>query len=588
MDFDVFFIEFRELRTTSFEVEITMTKRKAGWILVLLIMVAELMTTCTPPAMALDGGTLRINPRNGWKAFEVISFAEDPTGDGFTWSMPHTFDGLGALLSDASTLRVQVNHEVLDATISEVDLDLSSLKTAIGNTISGGTTGGVSFVTSARQAYDRWSSDGGASWTNTSDPNNTSFNRFCSGQSYLPNTFGAGRGFVDNVYITGEESFGIASFERLFAIDLDNRDFYQLSGVAGSAPGGIGGMPKDSWENAALLDTGETDHVALLLSPDGGTQIMKMFIGEKGKDVNGNASNDFLARNGLAFGSYYYLNDVLPAIGTPSVDGTFDTTTAGALFASKMEDVDTSPSDPTRAVLGNQNFGLFTFDFDFDFTSGSFSAAGSSFSITKTQNDVSNTLGTFGDPDNVDWSAATVLNGTTYPDGLIFVNEDNSNGEIWVNAPDGSDLTLIGDTAGIGTSTETSGILDISALVGFNPGSVLLTSSQGTIPSLSVLINPFAKLDNADFDGDGDRDGTDFLTWQRNFGTGTLQTEGDAQNDGDVDRFDLDVWEAQYGTPPPLSAAAAVPEPSTMLLALSAGLALVARRRSANSTGCNP
>ncbi len=153
-----------------------------------------------------------------------------------------------------------------------------------------------------------------------------------------------------------------------------------------------------------------------------------------------------------------------------------------------------------------------------------------------------------------------------------------------MNAPDGSDLTLIGDTAGISTSTETSGILDISALVGYNPGSVLLTSNQGNIPSLSVLIAP----QNADFDGDDDRDGADFLTWQRNFGTGTSQTEGDAENDGDVDRFDLDVWESQYGSPPPLSTATAVPEPSTMVLALSAGLALVARRRSAKPTGCNP
>ncbi len=119
------------------------------------------------PAMALDGGTLRVNPRNGWKAFEVISLFDDPNGDGFTWSMPGTFDGLGARLSDASTLRVQVNHETSDATISEVNLDLSSFKTAIGNTISGGTTGGVSFVNSARQAYDRWTSNGGQTWTNT-------------------------------------------------------------------------------------------------------------------------------------------------------------------------------------------------------------------------------------------------------------------------------------------------------------------------------------------------------------------------------------------------------------------------------------
>ncbi len=525
----------------------------------LLVVLGLSLTVCVPDSLALDGGTLQINPLNGWKAFEVISIGEDPAGDGFSWAMPAAFDGLGATLSDPSTLRVQVNHEITsDTTISEVNLNLANLKTAITNTISSGTPG-VSFVNSARQAYDRWSSDGGASWTNTSDISNTSFNRFCSGQSYLPNTFGAGRGFVDNVYITGEEGFNNFATNRLFALDLDNRDFYQLSDVAGSATGGIGGMPRDSWENAALLDTGETDHVALLLSPDGGTSTMKMYIGEKGKDANGNPSNDFLARNGLAYGSYYYLNDTLPGSGT-SADGTFDTTTAGALVASKLEDVDTSPSDPTRAVLGNQNFGLFTFDFNLDFGSGSFNPATSDFSITKIQNDVTGVAGTFGDPDNVEWSAPTVINGTAYPDGLIFVNEDSSHGEIWMNAPDGSDLTLIGNTVG---ATESTGIIDISDLVGYNPGSVMLTASQGTA-SLSVLINPFAAKDNADFNGDGVVDGADFLIWQQNVGSGTLQNQGDAENDGDVDNNDLDVWKAQYGSPPPLSAINAVPEPTSM------------------------
>ena len=285
----------------------------------------------------------------------------------------------------------------------------------------------------------------------------------------------------------------------------------------------------------------------------------------------------------MAFGSYYYLNDVLPTVlGSTSTNGTFDTTAGGALASSKLEDVDTSPSDPTQVVLGDQDSGLFTLDFNLDFSSGSFDPNASGFSITKTQNDGSSTPGVFNNPDNVDWSAPTAMNGTNYPDGLIFVNEDSSLGEIWMNAPDGSDLLKIGETTSAGT--ESSGILDISDLVGYNPGSVLLTSNQGLADSLTVLIAP----QNADFDGDGDRDGADFLIWQSNVGTGTLQTQGDADNDGDVDEFDLAVWEAQYGIPPPLAAATAVPEPNCMVLMLSAGLALVARRRFAQPTGPNP
>ena len=184
--------------------------------------------------------------------------------------------------------------------------------------------------------------------------------------------------------------------KELFSVQTD------AMAETGSAAGGIGGMPFDSWENAALLDTGESNHIALLLAPDGGTRNMPMYIGEKGKDANGNASSDFLARNGLAYGSYYYLNDALPDIGT-STDGTFDTTTLGALNSGHIEDIDTSPSNPTQVVLGDQDSGLFTFDFAFDFAGGSFNAAASSFSITKIQNHINDTDGAFGDADNVEW-----------------------------------------------------------------------------------------------------------------------------------------------------------------------------------------
>ncbi len=426
-----------------------------------------------------------MNPRNGWAALEVISIRDNPADDGFDWAMPSTFDGIGALLVAPSTLRLQVNHEKSDASISEVNLDLALFQRAIHG------ESGLHFVTSARQAYDRWTSDGGATWTDTSDTSNTNFYRFCSGQSYLPDTFGPGRGFVDDIYITGEEG----STKRLFALDLDTRDFYQLSGTTGSASGGLGGMPFDAFENAALLDTGESDHVALLLSPDGGSQKMQLFIGEKGKDASGNASSSFLARNGLAYGSYYYLNDELPvSSGTTSADGFFDTTISDVLHSSKLEDIDVSPGHPTRAVLGDQNSGLFTFDFDFDFGTGSFDAGASSFSIFKVHDHHDSTRNAIGDTDNVEWTAPTLLGGKSYPDGLLFVNEDDTLGEIWMTTPDGSELTLIGDTGTTSSATESSGILDISSLVGYRAGSVLLTSNQGSNASLTVLIHPDAAV----------------------------------------------------------------------------------------------
>jgi hypothetical protein len=448
--------------------------------------VFPLIAQCMIPssADALDGGTLRLNTFNGWRAFEVITQGDDPSGDGFIYSMLSTFDGAGAWLVDPLTLRVQVNHETSDAAISEVDLDLIDLQAAISNMISSGSTGGGSFVKSARQAYDRWSSDGGASWTVTSSTSNTSFSRFCSGQAYAPDTFGTYRGFVDEVYITGEE-FGN---DRLFAIDSTNRDFYQLSGTVGSAPGGTGGMPFDSFENAALLDTGETGHVALLLSPDGGSQSLQLYIGEKGQDSSGSASGSFLARNGLAYGSWYYLNASYPSLGNTN-NGTFDTSAAGALSSDKLEDVDTSPSDPTQAVLGDQTSGVFSFDFDLVFGAG-FDAGTSSFTIAK----ISETSGgseSLNSPDNVDWTDTTALGATSDPDGLIFVNEDSSTGEIWRMKPDGSGKIRIASTT---VGAESTGIFDVSEMVGYLPGSILITNNQGSPASMSVLINPDATL----------------------------------------------------------------------------------------------
>ncbi|MDZ4657727.1 MAG: PEP-CTERM sorting domain-containing protein [Bythopirellula sp.] len=71
---------------------------------------------------------------------------------------------------------------------------------------------------------------------------------------------------------------------------------------------------------------------------------------------------------------------------------------------------------------------------------------------------------------------------------------------------------------------------------------------------------------SADFDRDGDVDGRDFLTWQRNVGAANpLQSQGDANFDGSVNGADLEVWQGAYGGA--LTAFTAVPEPSGLLLA---------------------
>lgn len=90
-----------------------------------------------------------------------------------------------------------------------------------------------------------------------------------------------------------------------------------------------------------------------------------------------------------------------------------------------------------------------------------------------------------------------------------------------------------------------------------------------------------AVAEDADFDGDGDVDGSDLLTFQRNIGTVGTPTTGDANGDLMVDGEDLAIFREQFGTGASTVAAGAVPEPATIGLALAclASAAAFGRRR---------
>jgi hypothetical protein len=117
-------------------------------------------------------------------------------------------------------------------------------------------------------------------------------------------------------------------------------------------------------------------------------------------------------------------------------------------------------------------------------------------------------------------------------------------------------------------------------LTDLNPGTYTLKVSGAADWDFGLAWRMATKFDqvSADFDEDGDVDGMDFLTWQRNLGTllGATHGEGDADGDGDVD--DVDLQAVRNGvmpiTPPPMAGggAAAVPEPNS--LALAAGVLL--------------
>lgn len=84
----------------------------------------------------------------------------------------------------------------------------------------------------------------------------------------------------------------------------------------------------------------------------------------------------------------------------------------------------------------------------------------------------------------------------------------------------------------------------------------------------------------ADFNGDGDVNGADFVTWQSNFPKSSSATAamGDADGDGDVDGADFVMWQTNFASAPG-PGVSPVPEPQAILLAIVAGAVMIVHRR---------
>jgi hypothetical protein len=395
---------------------------------------------------------------------------------------------------------------------------------------------------------------------------NGGFNRFCSSTFVEADSFeaGTGRGFVNDIYLTGEE----ADEGLMWALDT-------VSGAMWALPG----LGRAGWENAALIDTGSTDTVAVLLMDDN-TAPLYLWVGTK------DASGGFLERNGLAAdnGNLYtwvpsggsigtgkglieadYTDDGISNpvqvpdsadlleldLGTPAA-GSWELVGSGtdvagwseaelrsaanglgALQLSRLEDVHVNPGNGRQAVFattGNSDFGaadlfgnLITLDFASAFDGDGLIAAGNSTALTvivdgdravaawETTNgpiDTDAERAAFGatilrSPDNLTWSA----------DGYIYVQEDRSvsrayfaqeEASIWKVTPTPvdpvtgatlerwaridrsavpvdygqSDPRAAGGPNSDPGNWESSGIIDVSAFYGADPGTYFLASVQ--------------------------------------------------------------------------------------------------------------
>ncbi|MBX3427295.1 MAG: hypothetical protein KF688_16575 [Pirellulales bacterium] len=155
-----------------------------------------------------------------------------------------------------------------------------------------------------------------------------------------------------------------------------------------------------------------------------------------------------------------------------------------------------------------------------------------------------------------------VVDGIAQLDGYLNVDIDGG----FVPAV-GNTFSIISATGGI------SGTFNQVDIQGFPLGLTVKVNYLPTIVQLEVVNTP---LFSADFDKDGDVDATDLTIWRNAYHLNQL---GDATGDNKSDGSDFLVWQRQFGSKPAVPIAdatiAAVPEPTAAGLILAgAGLAV--------------
>ena len=161
------------------------------------------------------------------------------------------------------------------------------------------------------------------------------------------------------------------------------------------------------------------------------------------------------------------------------------------------------------------------------------------------------------------------------------------------------------DRLNLTQSAVIAGELDLSLLGGFAPtlgntfnflGATFGASGAfdnivqpPTMPAgLEFIVNDFGTfwqlevvnsvMFTADFDMDGDVDAGDLAQWEGDYG---VNGNSDADGDGDSDGNDFLAWQEQFGSGlPRIAGPAAMPEPSTLVMASLAALALIRPKRS--------
>jgi hypothetical protein len=198
------------------------------------------------------------------------------------YQFPGVPDGLAAfvLREKIPTVRILGSHEIPSSVgyaymlangatlrgsrISYMDIDVRSRK-----------------LLRAGLAYDTIYSRAGKAVLQASDLIFSGLERFCSARGWNQGE----NGFVDDIYMTGEETFGGTAF----ALDVKNNKLW-------AAPA-LGRAAFENFSSVNIVDA--TTKVALLIGDDRGGAGLLLYVGVK------TPGTDFLDRNGLKNGNLY-------------------------------------------------------------------------------------------------------------------------------------------------------------------------------------------------------------------------------------------------------------------------------------------
>jgi len=206
-----------------------------------------------------------------WRATAVFTIGETLNG----YTPPGILDGAGAYELDGSTVRVLVNHELLNgrgyaydvedgmggtfsllgARLSYFDIDKSTLE-----------------VVDTGLAYDRIYDANGNQASDITflaapevpafgvpSTQFQGFSRFCSAGLFEAEQFGEGRGLTARAYFCGEEDGGgfNSVSGAVWMLDPATDNLWQVPALG-----------RGAWENLTVVDTGATDTVAIILADD--------------------------------------------------------------------------------------------------------------------------------------------------------------------------------------------------------------------------------------------------------------------------------------------------------------------------------